>query len=327
MAYTMDFFLNSGFGGTVHAASNSETGETFAIKTVRKTQKNINAIQREITCIRNLVHPCIITTIEVVENENEVQFVQEYARGGDLFDHIQRFGCMTDETSLKSLFGQITSALAFMHSHGFCHRDIKPENIVLTRETDFLSAKLIDFGLSENEKYVHGRVGTDAYAAPEVAGNLPGQYVDGFAADIWSLGIVLVALLCGRIPWAVATCEDADYTAFLTRQSSNCPAAVFNTCVDTLGLAPTLTTLLDSILSADPSARPSAVHVLAMLDSPWFRLVHDVHEDGCVHHLAGQDSGCSWGDFGPEDEVDFSVLPLPCFEPLVSKTDSGFSLS
>ena len=61
--------------------------------------------------------------------------------------------------------------------------------------------KLIDFGLSyiyEVDEWIKTACGSPSYAAPEI---LLGKWYEGLNADVWSLGIVLYAMLCGHLPF------------------------------------------------------------------------------------------------------------------------------
>ena len=77
------------------------------------------------------------------------------------------------------------------------HRDIKPENLLLT-DTDIL--KLSDFGMATvfrhqgKERLLERRCGTTAYCAPEM---LMKPRYNAEPSDIWSCGIVLVAMVTG----------------------------------------------------------------------------------------------------------------------------------
>lgn len=97
-------------------------------------------------------------------------------------------------------FRQIVAAVAYCHSKGFIHRDLKPENLLLDANQNI---KLIDFGLiSHPPDIAVSRLttccGSAAYAAPEL---IRGEPYLGPPADIWSLGILLYALLCGFLPF------------------------------------------------------------------------------------------------------------------------------
>jgi BR serine/threonine kinase len=95
------------------------------------------------------------------------------------------------------LFRQIIYGLEFLHCHAICHRDLKPENILLDRFND---VKIGDFGFARwmRRNVVDTSCGSPHYAAPEVVRGVP---YDGRAADIWSCGVVLFALLAGRLPF------------------------------------------------------------------------------------------------------------------------------
>lgn len=94
---------------------------------------------------------------------------------------------------------QAFAALKYLHLNHIVHRDIKPENFLLFKDNDSSNVKLIDFGLAkkltENE-IMNNPNGTAYYIAPEVLG---GEYDE--KCDVWSMGVVLYILLCGRPPF------------------------------------------------------------------------------------------------------------------------------
>jgi serine/threonine protein kinase len=106
---------------------------------------------------------------------------------------------------------EIVKAVRYLHQIGFCHRDLTPVNISLSGEEFII--KLLDFGFSSKiirikngrVKYQTGKVGTKAYAAPEV---LYGNPYDGEKADIFSLGVILFFLRTGFRGFKEAKCCD-----------------------------------------------------------------------------------------------------------------------
>ena len=79
-------------------------------------------------------------------------------------------------------------------------RDLKPENLLLDNKN---TIKIVDFGLSNTYKQgetLKTACGSPCYAAPEM---ISGKYYHGYAADIWSTGIILYAMLCGYLPFEV----------------------------------------------------------------------------------------------------------------------------
>lgn len=86
----------------------------------------------------------------------------------------------------------------YMHSKNICHRDIKLENILID---EFMSLKIIDFGFavcSPPERKLDSFCGTPSYMAPEI---IQKKEYFGQPTDVWSAGIVLYILICGRFPF------------------------------------------------------------------------------------------------------------------------------
>jgi mitogen-activated protein kinase kinase kinase 4 len=98
---------------------------------------------------------------------------------------------------------QLVSGVAVLHDHGIVHRDIKTANIFLTDNGNCL--KIGDFGCAAKIKShstmpgeLQGFVGTQAYMAPEVfTRNMSEGH--GRAADIWSVGCVVVEMASGKV--------------------------------------------------------------------------------------------------------------------------------
>ena len=137
--------------------------------------------------------------MQVIETEDKIFMVLEYCPGGELFDYIVAKDRLS-ESEARFFFRQIISALAYIHSKGYAHRDLKPENLLLD---DNQCLKLIDFGLCAKprggmEHLLTTCCGSPAYAAPEL---ICGRTYLGAEADLWSMGVLLYALLCGYLPF------------------------------------------------------------------------------------------------------------------------------
>ena len=122
----------------------------------------------------------------------------EYVAGGELFDHLVAQGKLTPRDA-RGYFRQIIFGMDYCHRFNICHRDLKPENLLLDETKKIV--KVADFGmaaLQPTEKMLETSCGSPHYASPEI---VSGKRYKGTASDIWSCGIILFALLCGRLPF------------------------------------------------------------------------------------------------------------------------------
>lgn len=105
---------------------------------------------------------------------------------------------MSEEIAIY-FFRQMISAIAYCHSFNVCHRDLKPENILITAD---LQLKIADFGMAAlhqtSTHHLATACGSPHYAAPELLKNR--QY-RGDRADIWSMGVILYAMLSATLPF------------------------------------------------------------------------------------------------------------------------------
>ncbi|XP_056136829.1 maternal embryonic leucine zipper kinase [Lampris incognitus] len=178
--------------------------------------------------------------------------VLEYCPGGELFDYIIAKDRLSEEET-RVFFRQIVSALAYVHSQGYAHRDLKPENLLIDGDHNL---KLIDFGLCAKPKGGLGYelmtcCGSPAYAAPEL---IQGKAYIGSEADVWSMGVLLFALLCGYLPFDDDNCMNL-YRK-ITRGKYDNPS----------WLSPGSILLLNQMMQVEPKRRLS---VRQLLDHPW----------------------------------------------------------
>ena len=190
--YIIEKTLGAGATGKVKLACSIQTEQHVAIKIIKKSifknQPSLHQkILREIALMRLIDHPSILGLIEVIESENCIYLVEQYASKGSLFDMIQSLSV----PQAFNYFRQIIYGLEYLHMHGICHRDLKPENILLDYANQVLIA---DFGFAcwMPDNIAHTSCGSPHYAAPEVT---KGISYDGCAADVWSSGVILYAML------------------------------------------------------------------------------------------------------------------------------------
>lgn len=191
--------LGCGNFGTAKLMRRKATGELVAIKYIERGAKIDENVKRELVNHRLLTHPNIVRFIEAVVTEKHLAIVMEYASGGELFDRILKKGRF-EEPEARYFFQQLISGVAYCHAKGVAHRDLKLENTLVHGES-VPRLKICDFGYSKNsliDSDPKSTVGTPAYIAPEVLERRP---YDGKMADVWSCGVTLFVMLCGRYPF------------------------------------------------------------------------------------------------------------------------------
>ncbi|XP_034943750.1 serine/threonine-protein kinase SIK2-like [Chelonus insularis] len=204
--YDIEGTIGKGNFAVVKLARHRITKTEVAIKIIDKTQldsTNLEKVYREVEIMKQLEHPHIVKLYQVMETKNMIYMVCEYARKGEIFDYIARYGRM-GESRARATFAQILSAVEYCHAIGVAHRDLKAENLLLDAQ---MNVKIADFGFSN--RFVPGErlstwCGSPPYAAPEV---FRGKHYAGPEIDVWSLGVVLYVLVCGALPFDGSTLQ------------------------------------------------------------------------------------------------------------------------
>ena len=195
------------YAGRVRIARHSKSGQYAAIKIISKypTGSQLifeagrikHSVEREIVIMKLIDHPNIMRLYDVWETSTDLYLIMEYVEGGELFDYLCNQGRLPTSEAL-TYFQQIISAVHYCHRFNIAHRDLKPENLLLDPNKNI---KLADFGLAAygaNDGMLETFCGSPHYAAPEV---ISGQVYNGSCSDTWSCGIILHALLTGRLPF------------------------------------------------------------------------------------------------------------------------------
>ncbi|XP_078053386.1 serine/threonine-protein kinase grp [Augochlora pura] len=206
--------LGEGAYGEVKLLLNRSTGEAVAMKMIDlgKHSDARQTVRKESAIHRILSNPNIIQYFGKRSEPNMEYIFLEYASGGELFDRIEPDVGMPAWEAQK-YFRQLISAVEYLHSKGIAHRDLKPENLLLDKNDNL---KVSDFGMATvyryqgKERCLEKRCGTLPYVAPEVLV----RYYHAEPADIWSCGIILVALLAGELPWNQSMAECREYMAW-----------------------------------------------------------------------------------------------------------------
>ncbi|CAI9787491.1 unnamed protein product [Fraxinus pennsylvanica] len=247
--------LGIGSFGKVKLAVHTLTGLNVAIKILdRKSINNLDAdkVRREINIMKRLSHPHIVRLFEVIDTPSEVYVVMEHMDLGELYDYVT-LRVRLDEDKARHFFQQIISGVEYCHRHKVVHRDLKPENLLLDSKHN---VKIADFGLGNitlDGHFLKTFCGTPNYAAPEL---MCKKLYAGPEVDVWSCGIILYALLCGRLPF-----EDANMSCLFAKvQKGVYPVSPH--------LSKSAHDLISRILVVDPMKR---ISIPEIRQHPWFR--------------------------------------------------------
>ncbi|KAF2456512.1 kinase-like domain-containing protein [Lineolata rhizophorae] len=145
------------------------------------------------------------------EEGRRALLVLGYCCGGDLFEVASGRREVLTPGVVRRVFAELVGAVGYLHGKGIVHRDIKLESDALLQMPDPTThptalITLTDLGLSRRipdppaSPLLTTRCGSEDYAAPEI---LLGQPYDGRATDAWALGVLLYALMEGRLPFDV----------------------------------------------------------------------------------------------------------------------------
>lgn len=284
-AYRVDNSRLIGEGGfaTVKLATHRETGHQVAVKVIKRRRVDEKAeeaqLKREVKHQNLLRHVNIVRLHTWLTTPTAFLLVMEFCPNGDMLHYLQerhRLYSRLRTAEARYFFAQLLEGLAFCHSLGISHRDLKLENLMLcpaeatsapsaaTMPCESWTLKIADFGLSDLNaigEMSSSHCGSPLYAAPELFGFGVRDGFDSSKSDIWSCGVILYAFFTSTLPF------DADdmrnLVRLITRRKFDPVPAAANDPARLAGAR-----LVDTLLTLDPSRRPTARAVLSM---PWVK--------------------------------------------------------
>ena len=186
------------------------------------------------------VHPNVVSLVKTMDSPDCTYMVIEYCPEGDLFSNITKRGKYIGNDALaRRAFLQILKAVEYCHSIGIYHRDLRPENILVTDQG--MTVKLAEFGLATDDhitsdfgcgstfymspgnfffspEFISFKSETNSIILLAECQTLSPKAYSCFASapnDVWSMGVILVNLTCGRNPWKQASFEDTAFQAYI----------------------------------------------------------------------------------------------------------------
>lgn len=218
--YRVGKLIGKGAFGKVISATHKLSGETVAMKTIERSylaeERHMKKVLQEIAILQRIAHKRVIKILEVFESTHHLLIVMEYAGGGDLLQYVKTMGRLSEEEA-RPLFRQVVEGAVAIHEANVLHRDFKLDNILLDKAKQKI--KICDFGVSRMVKKgqrINEQCGTPAYIAPEIIAD---RGYEGFAADTWSLGVCLYAMINGMVPFKAQSLKELHKLILTSRYS------------------------------------------------------------------------------------------------------------
>jgi hypothetical protein len=245
--------IRRGGEGQVYRGLDRVTGQPVAIKILHAEDCRPKRFQREVALLTELEHSGIVRYVAHGSEGQQHYLVMEWLEGQTLSQILLRGLTLQESVDVTR---RIADALAVVHVRGMVHRDIKPSNIMFVGGK-LEQVKLLDFGIArvvgqQSFTRTGAVVGTPGYMAPEQA---RGQWAVDARADVFALGCVLYACMCGHPPFTgqhkLATLASILFLDPLP-VPLRCPEA-----------PPALIELVGRMMAKDPLRRPTSAAVVA----------------------------------------------------------------
>ncbi|KAI0409463.1 hypothetical protein F4802DRAFT_544094 [Xylaria palmicola] len=210
--YQIGKMLGKGGFATCYEGQLPGHRKKYALKIVKSKMptKMEQKFQTELQIHSKMRHKSIVQFLRAFSFDSCTYLVLELCPNGSLMDMVKRRKGLT-EPEVRFYSIQIAGAIKYMHAKGIIHRDLKMGNIFLDRN---LNAKIGDFGLAA--LLVTGKdmqtirrttlCGTPNYIAPEILEK--GKKGHDHMVDIWSLGIIMFAMLTSKPPFQSSTTDE-----------------------------------------------------------------------------------------------------------------------
>lgn len=269
-SYIIQHCIGQGGMGMVFDAVHAQIGRHCAVKildhALGKDPQMAQRFLNEARAVSLVHHPGLVEIFDFgCLPDGRLFLMMEFLKGESLQQRLRRYqGGGLPLADAVRISRQIASALDAAHQRGVVHRDIKPANLFLTPDPESKSGervKVLDFGVAKLQEpqslrlTMEGAIlGTPTYMSPEQSRGL--LNVDS-KSDVYSLGVVLFQLLCGRTPFQ-GTAQQ------LLCQHVHLPPPSLSSF--DLIPPPQLEQLLRSMLSKEPSLRPTMGQVARVLE-------------------------------------------------------------
>ena len=254
--------IGEGAFSVVKLCYHTQEAKYYACKVVPKARLVANKLEKrfeiEIRIDQQLHHPGIVALIEIMQDDANFYLIMEFCPNGELFQYIVDRKKLSEDEA-RSLILQVMDSVNYIHKMGVSHRDLKPENILVDQNNHL---KISDFGLSRfvgKNGMVETPCGSPCYASPEC---ISGKPYNGKTNDVWSVGVILYAMVTGQLPWTKR--NQTQLFEQIKQGEYTIPHYVSKDCGD----------LLKKLMTVDSKKR---ITLEKAMEHPWFANANRVH--------------------------------------------------
>ena len=268
--------ISKGYTSEVFKVREIDSNNIYAAKVFINAYKFFQKEVDILNLIKKLNNPYLISIInsgigtviwkgQVQQNKQYIIF--DYASKGELDKYLFINNTPLPELHAKFIFFKILKGVEAFHNAVICHRDLKMKNILLD---DSFTPKICDFGFAtENNGHLHEFLGTFSYASPEI---YYGKPYDGFKADIFSLGVILLKLTACKFGFKKAVYSDEKYIKIMRKTYES----FWTSIVGTENLSKELKCLYVKMVSFFPKERPTIEEIF---QSDWLKEIRGMKDE------------------------------------------------
>ncbi|GMR53725.1 hypothetical protein PMAYCL1PPCAC_23920 [Pristionchus mayeri] len=251
--------LGEGTSAKVELIRCAKTGALFAMKKMLNNDGRKAA--REIEAFTTVKSRRLVSLVKAFNEGEYIKLVMDYMPGGSLYSVINEGNKVNESPPISwdliyKYSREILEGVQDIHMAGYVHMDIKPLNLVIDMDG---SLKITDFGsFTKMGSDDYSCELTPMYSSPEaLAKNSP----CGGGMDIYSVGVTILEMILGRVPWSHVSKNEMDLIVFSTMEK------IIRDELRDISPPPPLKEVLEKALVVDPTQRNSASQLLSVLNT------------------------------------------------------------
>lgn len=253
--------IGRGKYAVVKSCMDKQTKENLAAKLIKYDEETENNAKQEFEIMKTFKHDRLLAAKNGYIVQKYVVILMDRLENKELLDFLAEKTTASEEDASR-VIAQLVETLNYLHTQNVVHLDVRPANILMSKE---FKLTLIDYGNARKIMAPNGQmvdaVGVTEFTAPEVLN----FEMTHWAADMWSVGVLLYILLSGKLPFTVEDSEpdeDIDQKIAAKVKAAN----VILKATDFRNATEEAENLIKRLLVRQPERRPTAV---SCLDDPW----------------------------------------------------------